>query len=364
MVSESPRGAGRGSPAPVDLILHIGSDKTGTTSLQRLLHRNRDLLAEAGVLYPRSPGPTRHTRIGLFIRPDEGLVRTAAWRRESFDSPQQFRRVFRRRLRREMARASLPRMLLSDEALFGASDQGLHNLRRLTDRVARTVQVVVYLRRQDERLASRYQQEVKVGETERLADRVRRDDLPRLYDYAYRLDRWAAIVEPDRMTVRPFEPAHFAGGSLHRDFLDAVGIDLDLDGVQSEPRNASLGVEGVEVLRLVNLLRRDQPDLAPKLPENRILATALGAHDTGPVVDLPADRLDAFMDRWRDGNDRLASRFLDRDRLFTEPRRPARGTTRQVLPPDRLDHYLEVLGVPEDLHDPLRELARAEAQGA
>ncbi|MEM9010205.1 MAG: hypothetical protein AAGE18_03190 [Pseudomonadota bacterium] len=36
------------------LIVHIGPQKTATTTIQRALATNRDLLAEAGVLYPRS----------------------------------------------------------------------------------------------------------------------------------------------------------------------------------------------------------------------------------------------------------------------------------------------------------------------
>ena len=39
------------------LILHIGMHKTGSSSIQHFLSRNRLALAAAGVLYPRSVGP-------------------------------------------------------------------------------------------------------------------------------------------------------------------------------------------------------------------------------------------------------------------------------------------------------------------
>ncbi|MEQ3625634.1 MAG: hypothetical protein ABNH26_02980 [Celeribacter sp.] len=43
------------------LILHIGAHKTGTSYLQRILHRNRDLLAKNGVIYPDlGPNPAHH----------------------------------------------------------------------------------------------------------------------------------------------------------------------------------------------------------------------------------------------------------------------------------------------------------------
>jgi len=61
------------SPAaarPVDLVLHIGTGKTGTTSIQSFMNANRSRLAELGFLYPRTPGKVRHTRISLSVLPE------------------------------------------------------------------------------------------------------------------------------------------------------------------------------------------------------------------------------------------------------------------------------------------------------
>ena len=46
-----------------ECILHIGTEKTGTTSIQKFLATNRTLLKANGVLYPLSPGKVNH--IGL-----------------------------------------------------------------------------------------------------------------------------------------------------------------------------------------------------------------------------------------------------------------------------------------------------------
>ena len=34
------------------IYLHIGVSKTGTTSIQRFLYKNRELLKDKGILYP------------------------------------------------------------------------------------------------------------------------------------------------------------------------------------------------------------------------------------------------------------------------------------------------------------------------
>lgn len=36
--------------------LHIGTEKTGTTTLQSFLSKNRDALSKQGIIYPKSPG--------------------------------------------------------------------------------------------------------------------------------------------------------------------------------------------------------------------------------------------------------------------------------------------------------------------
>jgi hypothetical protein len=40
----------------IDVYLHIGTEKTGTTSIQAFLDRNRSRLRSQGVLYPELPG--------------------------------------------------------------------------------------------------------------------------------------------------------------------------------------------------------------------------------------------------------------------------------------------------------------------
>ena len=72
-------------PGPVDeLVIHVGTDKTGTTSIQGFLRKNRAALAERGCLVPRSPGTTRHIRVGMFIMPDEDLVASQDWFRGEY----------------------------------------------------------------------------------------------------------------------------------------------------------------------------------------------------------------------------------------------------------------------------------------
>ena len=62
-------GASMGSnarPVQVDrIVLHIGTEKTGTSSVQHFLSKNRVALAAEGVVYPRFTGPNGGSQWGV-----------------------------------------------------------------------------------------------------------------------------------------------------------------------------------------------------------------------------------------------------------------------------------------------------------
>lgn len=348
---------------PQDLVVHVGTGKTGTSSIQAFLRENRSRLADLGVLVPRSPGPARHIRFGLSLRPDEDMVASGEWKREGGTDPATFRRRVRRRLFSEIADGGLDRLLLSDESLFGATRATLQNLGAFTRRVSRTTRLVAYLRRQDAHLVSRYQQRVKVGETALLRDWVDQDS-HRFYDYYARLRRHQELVGPTEIVVRRFEPAGFVNASLIDDFLDAVGMAPDPGFVAVPRQNESLDADSVEFLRLLALHKIENEHLPPPHVDNRKLTTRLAGSEHGPVLSLPHDRLDAFAAQWRESNERVVREFLHEPDgpLFHTSRSGADVRTDQRLDPSRLEHLFEVSGLPEHIHQPLRVIAEREAR--
>ncbi len=347
----------------MDLIVHIGSGKTGTTSIQRFLGTNRQALAGHGLLYPSTPGRFRHVRLGLYVTPDDRLPMAPAWHRQKAASPGRFRQEFERDLLDEVAEHPSCRVLFSDEGLFGAPDAALRRLRGFTDGHANRVRLVCYLRRQDDHLISRYQQVVKVGETRRLAERTEAMDLSGTYDYARRLATWENLVDPTELVVRRFESLSFLGGSLFTDFLHAAEVDAPLESFEPVPRqNESLDAESVEFLRILNLHRVRHEGAKRGLIDNRKLIRRLAEARSGPTLTLPEAMLDSFMSLWEEGNREVARRYFadEQGMLFHSPRSSVGTTAEQRLDPGRLDHFLAVTNLPDRLHGPVRELVEQE----
>jgi len=347
---------------PVDVVLHIGSGKTGTSTIQRMLRRNPEALRAAGFHYPRTPGRARHTQLGLFVRPDDELVCHPDWLTGEYGEPAAFRSDFRKRLDREIARSGAGGVVFSDEGLFSAGDRTIGRMRRLTRRLGGRARLVVYLRRQDDHLISRYQQVVKMGEVTPLATWMQQDWVG-TYDYHLRLKSWQEL-EPDAFVVRRFERERMVNGSLVSDFLDAADIALDEAGLtHADARNESLGAEAIELLRILNLYRVKHEGERPGLFGNHHHVVRLREVETGPVLTLPAAELDRFMASWETSNSRVAREFFDdaSGELFRAERKEAGTTTEQRLDPARIDHYFELLEIPEEQHDAIRRIAKRES---
>jgi hypothetical protein len=353
-------------PHPVDVVLHIGTGKTGTTTIQSVLGRSRAALADDGTLYPRAFGRRRHLGFGFLVLSDEQLVRSPEWLRAGNADldPEVFRRRARRRLRREIT-PDVRRLLISDEALYRRNAEAVGRVRQFAEALGGATRVVIYLRRQDDHLASNYQQVVKGGAIARIADWAA-TDRHFMYDYHRHLSRWRDHLGPATFVVRTFEGERFLRGSLMADFLDAAGLEIDETQLEpAERRNESLCAEAVEVLRLLNLHRVEHEGARAGLIINSDHVERL-QRVAGPVLTLPAAARDRFQGRWEASNRAVAREFLDDPdgRLFRSTRRDDGTTTEQLLDPARLPYYLEILEIPEQQHAALRRIAEREATTA
>lgn len=131
------------------LILHIGTQKTGSSSLQKTLRDARERLLQAGILYPmleRGRHRFKHagmTRAAKSERPDDAAAEHAA-------------------LVQEFRASGAHTMVLSDEALWRAQTPFRHFFERF--RPAFRIEVVAYLRRPDLYIESLYNQTFRTGD--------------------------------------------------------------------------------------------------------------------------------------------------------------------------------------------------------
>lgn len=223
--------------------LHIGLPKTGTTYLQHALWSNKDALREAGVLLP-GRHRRRHLLASLDVRDDPKLARRpgdvqAPWQ-DLVDE----------------CRDWGGDVVISHEFFGAASSEQVDRMVRSLEGFE--VHVVVTARSMTDLGLSRWQEWVKSG------GKLGVDDYPQKqgydpvdewgwgsFDLASVLERWSAVVPPARVHVLPVDPAG-APRDLWLRFAEVIGVDGQQLPVPELPRNRSLGVVEVELLRRVN----------------------------------------------------------------------------------------------------------------
>ncbi len=236
------------------LYIHIGTHKTGTTSLQNFLFANRKKLADAGVSYPEIgiDEGAQHVLGGNLVK-GLGLSvfgHTKPKRSNIAEFP------LWKELASHLVTTPMKSVLVSTEEFEWLSrPEVIRNYLFDID-----VKIVIYLRRQDKYLESLYQTFVK-------GPRHLAQPFPawlnkamsvwKIHDYFSLLSRWADIFGRENLIVRIFEKEVQSG--LERGFLSLIGISSELADLFEIPpktwdqaRRETIDVRCLEVIRLGN----------------------------------------------------------------------------------------------------------------
>lgn len=287
------------------LVLHIGTPKTGTTFLQKLLSAHREDLKESGWVYPDLGGRHNHTELAYAFF-------TGA------DNPRSRHYV---RVDQETSRAEIRELLtvevqpdthwiISSETLSRMAPDDAATLLEFLGEFFDDIKVLVYLRRQEFFMESRYSQRIKNGESrpwdwDTLRELV--TDLEPLEMYR----KWSAIVGVDNVIARPYlEDFKRDSEALLVDFREAVGIpdSIDLTPINDgKLTNVRLSAEGLQFLSALN----------PHFPMNRIngkpnhglrarTIARLQELTAGPMLTLSGELAARFDAEYRPNNKVLA----------------------------------------------------------
>jgi hypothetical protein len=256
-----PGPAARVPPAATPKVfLHIGEPKTGTTSLQQIMWRNRAELAAQGVVLP-GHHPQDHFRASQDLR---GLQKLASDPAGSWTGEWEI-------LARQAQQAA-KRAVISHE-LFSAADADQAD-RAVRSLLPAEVHVVLTVRDMATLLPAEWQETVKHRSTRSwedwLGDVIDRESVSddrrqwwfwRVHDTLAILDLWSRHVPPERVHVIIMPPRGSDPGLLWQRFASLLDVDPgSVDPARARP-NASLGLPEIEFLRQLNHALPDEvPD--------------------------------------------------------------------------------------------------------
>ena len=238
-------------------IIHIGTEKTGTTTVQAFLELNRDRLPGLGFAFPRSSGTHKSQNLVICALPDgkgedillsNGLDAAEKRARHQAETP--------RRLAEELQ--ALPphvhTVIFSDEHCHSrlTQESDVARLRGLLAPFFDRLKVFVYLRRQDQLATSLYSTSVRCGET-RAAVLPPVDAASPYFNYQLLLERWAAVFSESMVAPRLFDRRAFVAGDLIEDFATACGLSGTHRLERPADRNEEIAATAQEFLRHLNM---------------------------------------------------------------------------------------------------------------
>ncbi|MBR2547099.1 MAG: hypothetical protein IKF07_02760 [Eubacterium sp.] len=301
------------------LYLHIGTQKTATTTLQHFLTENDEVLKTKGYTYPMFPEIFYpywdNTRNGLFLgHPyfNKHNVRNREKEKDFYNKGMaRLHEIFR----------SYPNVILSEERLWLELfyDKAALMKQLIDDgrEYGYQIKLIVYLRRQDVFAESYWNQQIKstITETRDVAQFI--DEFEHI-NYYYVLKVITDVAGVENLDVVRFDDA-VKGDGIIADFMRRIGLELtDEYTITQEATNSRLSGNTAEIKRIINqmddLLIGDQIYLKDRVNMVSDLSSKKYKCST-----LSEEERAAFMERFKKGNDLAAELYIhDGKPLFSE----------------------------------------------
>ena len=239
-------------------ILHIGTEKTATTTLQDWLYDNQAELSRLGVYLPDSLGKTNNRLLPVYFQGylDDWAMRNGiksdAEKRLYFEG---FIEGFKSEI--QTAKKTHNYFVITSEHLHSRvrKKDEIEQLYKFLSSMFDEVEVVCYFRDQFDVSVSLYSTALKVSSSasvESFVDQAKPENY--YYNYLQIADVWAGVFGKTYCNFRIYDRARFIGNDIRLDFLSVIdsGIDaakLNMDKVAS---NESLSLLQAAAFRAIN----------------------------------------------------------------------------------------------------------------
>lgn len=237
-------------------IIHVGTEKTGTTSIQESLSLNRKILAKKGFLFPSSFGEKNHVKLAVCASREERkipfferVVLSNGGNKEKFESE------CLSKFAREVKGSKCNTLLISNEHLHGQlhSLDSKKRLRSIFEGLCDRIQVVIYLRRQDSLAVSLFTTRLLAGDTDCENILPKKIDARNLrFDYYRSISDYVEVFGRENIVVRLYDKKSFFDQELISDFYHVIGLEDVSQLVPVPKENTSLNSLAQEYLALFN----------------------------------------------------------------------------------------------------------------
>jgi hypothetical protein len=337
-------------------ILHIGLEKTGTTSVQQLLKANRTALLQQGTLIPTSlhPGNNFHLAMASFssFRIDGLLKQQGIKNQGDLDV---FRNTTLAKFQAELKSATgAKQVLISSEHLQSrlTSVEDISLLKNNLESVGLgDFEILVYLREPIRIALSHHGMAIKKGVfVDETFFEPNHPRVSQILGFQTSIEMWQEVFGIESLRVRLY-PEGQKPEALIEDFFNATALSqVGLNLNSEEKRNANLSAGALQIL---NDLNRDSKLVANQVASKKFF-DRLEKHVPGKGLSANAGTLERFNEFYAASNEWVRKNFFaEQVTLFEKPLAAGADSA-----PEQADVIGVLSAALEVLEERDRELAR------
>jgi len=306
-------------------ILHIGVEKTGTTTIQEFLHLNRKLLAEQEICFPRFMNLRNHWQMAVFCCNDKKSNQfTRINNIDDLEKRKKWKHDFNALFKEEMLKISgnYHTVIFSSEHLstFLMEESEIQSLNKILEPFISSFIIIIYIRRQDLIASSMISNYARVGLSTTLptgSEIVARH----FYNYRRLLKKWSEVFGKENIRLRIFEKEQLIHQDLLQDFMQQAGIRQDEKFRLPQRLNTALSATAIEAAWLFNQKfpaqdKRSDFQLLNKLRLEMI--HQINEKYPGPGKMLLKNDAREFLNIYKNTNRKVAAEWFGREKLFNE----------------------------------------------
>ena len=337
------------------LYLHIGTEKTGTTSIQSTLRHNEEILKSHGVLFPNAPllGGNYSGFVYSFLDQDEMLtLLKQAGIGEAEGIFKNNPHFILDALSQQIRASNCHTVVISSELLHSriTTEDEVMRIREWAEKEFDEITVVCYLRRQVEMMISAFSTRLKEGGdvnamipelfTNFIEYLSKGEELPHYIDYKKILDLWSGQF-PD-MVCREFSRETLIDGDVVKDFFALIAPEFDYSQLEiPQEQNQSLDGKVLELLAHIN-------QHISKFTDNNIntrYTTLVRFFEQIPVETkmLPSlEMATMFQDFFKKDNAYIEKKYFNGKAIFKAPMKFSEGYKSGLSPDEIADIFVKL----------------------
>ncbi|EHC0757871.1 hypothetical protein JT588_000893 [Campylobacter coli] len=294
------------------IYVHIGTVKTGTTTIQKFLYLNRKQLLKHGFHHPQIFDQRDYWLIVPALKNLKNNLNSKILQNKVID----FCKDIVADKKNIISSEALSHRLISLEDIYFFY-QFLHKMG------FSKIYIVIYFRDILDVLCGLHNTQLKIGYQTALA--LQTVDLNQegksICNYRQTIENWGEVFGRENLIVRLFDKDEFYQGDLLKDFIHSIGLEWDDEFIIPPKQNESLDLLGIELLRKIN--RRLFPffENGDKNPIRGDLRLFCEKHFTSKDFHLkfqpPKEVVQSYIDYFEESNEWVRKEFFPhKERLF------------------------------------------------